>query len=436
MVLAGVIEQKSLRDGRYSAFSDCVLKSQKALYGTEYLNYYFTNSASVLTLQASPSDPFIWSVAGDAYKRESTYDLSLGDNLNHFIWIDTTGALGRSDFPCYHTIKAPTAPAVDQHWFDLLKRRMYRWDGAAWVNVDRIFIGFAKRKAGSILSIPTCSAALLTPYKRFKLFGDCRDGFKIVTGGTDSITDTGIFAAVIWDSCTVQHPLELITAAPLIHAQNVIALFGVSVDLKGRGRQAPAAGTNTTGSNGNGGCNACRSGAGGGGSAGAGGLGGNRLVAASLGGSTGAPVGGALGPNNGDSSEDYDLGDNRLTDSPELEVQFGPSGGNGGGTGVAVGGRGGHGGGAMGFFGGEVLRDATTTFDLRGDDGETPVGAGKGGGGGASPGIGAMQGAQLFDLNPAGDNVLGGTGGAPGDGTAGYGGNSGQGHIFKEKIPV
>lgn len=44
-------------------------------------------------------------------------------------------------------------PAVDQHWFDSTENLMKRWDGSAWVTVQRIFMGLCVTGAATITSL-------------------------------------------------------------------------------------------------------------------------------------------------------------------------------------------------------------------------------------------------------------------------------------------
>lgn len=50
---------------------------------------------------------------------------------------------------------APTSPSTDQHWFDVNENLMKRWDGAAWVTVQRIFVGQAVTGTATLTSVIT-----------------------------------------------------------------------------------------------------------------------------------------------------------------------------------------------------------------------------------------------------------------------------------------
>lgn len=79
-------------------------------------------------------------------------------NQTIYLYIDrniSTGALtyGYSLLtPIYQNLP-PGTPATDQHWFDLNSYYMKRWNGTAWENKQRVFVGECTTDASSVTSV-------------------------------------------------------------------------------------------------------------------------------------------------------------------------------------------------------------------------------------------------------------------------------------------
>lgn len=85
---------------------------------------------------------------------------ALTANATLFLYSDRNASTGSVTqgfsalVPAYSTV-APSAPATDQHWFDLTSWQMKRWSGSAWVAVQRVFIGEAVTGASTVTSVAT-----------------------------------------------------------------------------------------------------------------------------------------------------------------------------------------------------------------------------------------------------------------------------------------
>lgn len=76
-------------------------------------------------------------------------------NRAFFLYVDrnvSTGALtyGYVTTPPVYGVKYPSAPVTGQHFFNFNDWKMYVWDGAAWDEVQRIFIGDAWTSTASM----------------------------------------------------------------------------------------------------------------------------------------------------------------------------------------------------------------------------------------------------------------------------------------------
>jgi hypothetical protein len=83
---------------------------------------------------------------------------ALPPNQTCYLYVDRnidTGVLtyGYSLFaPVYQNL-APETPSTDQHWFDLNSYYMKRWNGTAWENKQRVFVGECTTNADSVTSV-------------------------------------------------------------------------------------------------------------------------------------------------------------------------------------------------------------------------------------------------------------------------------------------
>lgn len=89
----------------------------------------------------------------------SNQTITVLSNATNYIYVDITAA-GSISFgvslvrPLYLRV-APTAPAIDQHWYSLAESRMFRWTGTLWAGVTRTFIGEAVAGATTVTTVRT-----------------------------------------------------------------------------------------------------------------------------------------------------------------------------------------------------------------------------------------------------------------------------------------
>lgn len=385
-----------------------------------------------LRLEASVTS-FVYDVEGTQYSLASDVDLALTDNAHNFVWIDSAGALGRSALPCVYSYSAPGAPATDQHWYDLGQEQMKRFDGAAFVGVSRIFIGYARADAGAVNARYACEPAGLTPRERFQLFGDGADGF-----GDFSVT-TAIFgfnnssrrytAVVVRSAALVGIATADLNSGALLRSQGPVVVIGAGSELRNQAGTAGGAGQTGVGSAGAG---APYGGGGGGGGGGtnAGGAGGNSsrhsgAGATGTGGTAGGAGGGAGGVGGASRQATFDHEDWIVSSS-------GAGGGGGGGDGAAAGGNGGQGGGYLPVWAPVVAVGAGAKIQANGANGAAGPGASRGGGGGGGGGTVHMRYRNLF--NDGTIEAVGGTGGASGGAGSGAGGAGGPGIVWSSRI--
>ena len=105
------------------------------------------------------STPLECLINGKYCKRSTNLSVSLTASATNFIWVekpssgDEISSAGSSTLEPVYDFVAPSSPATDQHWFDLSCMKMKRWDGSAWEEKDRIFIGEAVTDATSVTSV-------------------------------------------------------------------------------------------------------------------------------------------------------------------------------------------------------------------------------------------------------------------------------------------
>lgn len=84
--------------------------------------------------------------------------LALSASVTSYIYADrdaTTGALtfGSTVLVPSYDYAHPGGPATDQHSFLIHEMKMYRWDGAAWVAKQRVFLGQAVTSGSAVTSV-------------------------------------------------------------------------------------------------------------------------------------------------------------------------------------------------------------------------------------------------------------------------------------------
>lgn len=200
-----------------------------------------------IRLLASSGVPFQYYVSGIQRTLIANVDLALTDNANNFIWVNSAGTLGRSALPCRYSFDAPGAPATDQHWFNLGANHMYRWDGAAWASVDRIFIGYSR--VDSAVPDPRygCEPFMLAPMDRYSKLGDGSDGFLDISSGTTTIDGLHRYTAVIIRGTgklkhTANGPLPMHVKVQGLTVLCGIAGSGINLDGLGFGNKASGKG--------------------------------------------------------------------------------------------------------------------------------------------------------------------------------------------------
>lgn len=400
------------------AIQNAILSARKSGSNIDFLSIGAGLSVTLL----ATATPFVYDINGNRITIAADAAVTITDNANNFIWADDVGATGVTTLPCKYSYVAP-AGVTGQHWFDLGDNQMKVWNGAAFVAVNRLFIGYVRADGGTANVRYACEPNLVTPSDRFNRYGDGSDGFLEVTAGTTTID--GFFqytAVVIRGTGSVTHSASGGTASELeIKAQGCFIVLGtVGLDLNGVG--LIGAGNGAAGAGGGlGGAG----GGGGGGSAGTGGAGGSHIGGQSIR-MFGGGTAGALNTNGGNGS-----GNGLSPRGFGVPVLLGV--GNGGGAG----GDGTGGGGASGAGGGAAMVEAASiaigvggTMRANGASGDAAVNANSGGGAGGGGGT-ILAYSRVFQ-NDGGLEALGKTGGA-GNGTGGTGGTGADGlalHIY------
>jgi hypothetical protein len=405
----------------YAGRSDCIVASEIVAGNADFLEEAV--SGLNLTLEADATNPFVYRIGDKEYGLEADVTFAVTNNAHNFVYVDNTGALGRSALPCYYTWSAPSSPATGQPWFSLGDGKMYEWSGSAWTRVYRVYIGYVRADSSEQDARYACEPIGLDPWTRGELFGYAKLGFLDISSGTTTLNNVNYYAAVVVRGTgNIAHTANVVNQLN-ISAQGVIAFLGsATMNLNGLGRSGGAGGTaggsaGTTGGYGGGG------GGGGGGSTGAGGSGGGRPHVSSnatntvaSGGATGANAGAA-----GSASAHATTSHFRSMGSWKTN---GSGGGGGGGSGSA-GGNGGAGGGGATLAAACIAHGASTVLSANGSNGTAGAGSGRGGGGGGAGGVLYFISRNLFNSGTV--TVSGGTGGAAGGGSSGAGGAGGAG---------
>ena len=408
-------------------FTDCIVAASV----TSNTADFFSKSGLTLTVTASTASPFVYEIGGRRFMLTANLNGTATNTAHNFWWIDDTQTLGNSAYPCSYRWTAPSSPATDQHWFDLGAAQMKRYNGSAWVDVNRVFIGYTRADSGTQNAQHACEQIGCSPWWRFHNLGDAADGFLDLSSGTTTIDVQYRYAAVVLRSTATLTHTAGVSGLTQLKSQGVFILLDSSIiDLNGRGRAGGAGGTGVGGTGSLSGM-AGGGGGGGGGSSGAGGTGGARQLAVTHG-SGNAASGGAVGAVGG-SGGSAGLG----TTSPMpgamgLMWTHGAGGGGGGGTGAAAGGAAGAGGGGMVISAAVIGWASGTSMTANGANGTAGGGSGRGGGGGGGGGALIRYARGLY--NNGTESANGGTGGAAGGGTSGAGGPGGAGLLQFTRI--
>lgn len=379
---------------------------------------FFSLPAGLTLRLLAATTAFIYNIGGKQFRLTANVDVAVTNNAHNFVWISNTGVTGVSTLPCIYNFNTPAGPATDQHWYDLGARQMKRFDGATFVAVSRIFIGYVRADAGTIAARYACEPIGFTPYDRFKDCGDGSDGFLDLSAGTTTLDGWKNYTAVIVrGAAVVNHSLSSNTYLA-IKSQGPIIFLGTSrINNLGRGTAATAGATGTPGAALVGGM--LGGGGGGGGGTNAGGPGGAVAVpnrAGNVGGATGGAAAGGVGA--AGTPDNYPAG--LPWPIHPLLLLFGSGGGGGGGSGAAAGGDGGRSGGATFLVAPVIAFASTTSVTHDGAAGAAGPAASRGGGGGGGGGYFGIFGRNRFiGITPT---VAGGAGGASGGAGSGAGG--------------
>jgi len=426
-----------------AAFDNQILTSAVDANG----NPAFLTAGAGLTLNIlGATTPLVLFNHGKWQTLNSDVTLTLADASNQFVYAiqDTANAalvaadFGASALPPDYDYVAPAAAATDQHWFDLAHNQMYRYDGAAWAAVSRIFLGVARTDGGAITAV-VCEPYRLSPQRRFELFGDASDEILTVTGATTvdgyknySFVRIDGAAAVLTHSVpgtTTHSGLRLRSQNPIL----VINAGTINVNAKGHTGKTGTIGAGAAGNWGGLGVG----GGGGGGGAGAtnaGGVGGAFMNRDLLSTTWGAGAGGAVKTAGS-------------AGTPALAAAFweflftmggvGAGAGAGGGDGTRKGGDSGRGGGSFVGLAPAWLIHATSSITANGTNGSPGENAGAddaggGGGGGSAGGIAVVGGGYVNNLGTI--SATGGAGGAGGTNHGAAGGAGGAGAARAERL--
>lgn len=414
------------------AVQNSIISARKSGANIDFLS---VGAGLSVTLLATAT-PFVYDINGTKFTVAADAAITITNNANNFIWIDDTGATGVTTLPCMYSYTAP-AGVTGQHWFDLGDNHMKVWNGAAFVNTNRIFIGYVRADGGTADARYACEPNLLGPEERFNRYGDGNLGFLEVSAGTTTLA-VGLrnySAVVVRGTGTLTYAdTDGQSAALEILAQGILIVLGTGkITAKGLGLPGGAGGaTAVDGTSGEGGG---LGGAGGGGGSGVnpGGAGGGhgagqrfpsttqfvtlliqRLVYWGGGAAGSGGVGGA-GSGNG------------IATGFSVPVLFGA--GNGGGGGGAtngagpVGGDGGAGGGLLLIVAASIAISATASILVDANDGANGTGANSGGGGGGGGGT-LLAYSRVFQ-NSGTFTASAGAAGASGGGGSGFAGGAG-----------
>ena len=374
-------------------------------------------------------------VAGRKQTLSSNVTLTLTATSNQFIYVtqDVANAalvaadFGASALPPDYDYVAPAAPATDQHWFNLSDNQMYRYSGAAWVAVNRIFLGVA-RTSGAAIDGVVCEPYRLSPQKRFELFGNASDGILEVTGTTTlDIPKQYSFVRVDGAAAVLQDTGGAVFSAGVyLRSQNPLLIINSGkIDVSAHAVPQVDPGTGAGGSGNDGGYYFAGAGGGGGGSnINAGGRGGRRGYPSLTGVLDGGYPGGGAGVAGTAGADAVSLSSSKLWGFTFQFFSRGSNGGNGAGDGTNNGGRGGRGGSSAVILVPSILVNTESSIISNGEAGTNGAGGDAGGGGGGGGGmvlagagfvsklgtISANGGAKGLGVNSGKDGGAGGKG--------------------------
>jgi len=317
---------------------------------------------------------------------------------------------------------------------------MKSWSGAAWVAVNRIFIGYVRADATVINAAYACEPTSLSPIRRFEVFGDGSDGFLDVNAGTTTIDTLKQYTAVVVRGAagvinhtattlldTASIVLDLYSQGPIILIRTGGAA-GIVLTGKGAPSGVPAVGAGGGGS----GSTSGATGGGGGGGTSAGGKGGYAYPYQHLGAVMYGGDGGIAGGGAGGNGAVIFFPTSGIRHPISARWGLGTGGGAGGGSGVAVGGAGGAGGGSAMIAAPAFVIGVNNNLLAKGADGSVGPGDSRGGGGGGGGGI-IMVYSRNY-INSGTVSAVGGTGGGSGGASSGAGGNGFAGLIMNKKF--
>ena len=399
------------------------------------------SSASNLNLTLTGAvTPIVMMIAGKRYAISGALVVALTDASDNFVYYDgDTGALGTSVISPRWWNEAPSAPATDQHWFDMRTGLMKRYTGAAWETKNRIFLGLWR--ADTTINAKYGRDVIgLTVEERVEEGGMGTDGPISTNNSNTTVNVIKNYSSVVQRGTSkFVHTANLLSSAPIIRIQGYfLNLDTAGVALNGLGSVAGAGGTGA-GSAGTGFAYGAGGGGGGGSAASAGGTGGTTLLANRL--QVAAGTGGASGL--GGTSVGGAGGTGAATNFPSsvgmasqggINIGHGGGGGGGAGSGAAAGATGGAGGGSMDIHAISVTIDTGATFSCNGANGTDSPAAGRAASGAGGGGRSRLRTKSLADHNGSTFTATGGTGGVgvdPGV-AAGHGGNGGAG-VFEIK---
>ncbi len=369
----------------------------------------------VLKLLATAT-PFVYTVGSTTVTVSVDTSFAVTNNAHNFIWIDDLSNLGRADLPCTYSFAPPGAPASGQHWFDLNANQMKSWNGSAWVNQSRIFIGYVRADSGTINAQYACEPTDMDPFLRYSK-SNGTDGFLDVLSGTTTIDGTKQYTAlVVRGTSKVVHTTNGSKLLQILAQSMVVILDTAKIDATGLGLPGGvhAASTPTAGTGGG------LGGAGGNGGNGAThGVGGGHISLTSL---TQFAGGGYDGFGNGLPGDDSPLIFNAR--KRDLMLPYGNGGGGGLGT---NGGDGSPGGGYIEIVTPLIVIATGAAIKNEGSPGIAGFAAGAGGSGGG----GVIQLSYRVFVNNGTLSVIGGASvGSPGGGAARSGGQGGNGAVL------
>jgi hypothetical protein len=329
-----------------------------------------------------------------------------------------------------------TAP---QYWFDLSSRQWKVSTAAACsfsaASPQVVFLGVVWITATPTVSGVAHEPFLLSPYRRYEMFGDGFDALNAgtditkqeKTSGTTTINDMHTYTSFELTGATVSPTIANNNGATsgmtIVYSQNPVLIVNTSSYTATALGRVGANGNTGAGSGGTNGGFSGAAGAGGGGGTAAGGAGGGRQAFYNIANNPGQSTGGAINTVGGNATA-TPTGVYPICVSQFNFALVGGSGGGGGGDGTHAGGNGGAGGGGVVLRAPGIVVDSGSSFTANGGNGVTPGTANAGGGGAGGGGTVAACGgyysiAGTFSASAGTIGSGAGTGGAGGTATVG-----------------